>query len=67
MSEILYDFGTGRSDPSTFPTEALQAAAVKVIGEQSEELTMYPGGLGHRGLREAMAKREERRRLPITA
>ena len=61
MSEILYDFGTGRSDPSTFPTEALQAAAVKVIGEQAEELTMYPGGLGHAGLREAMAKREGER------
>lgn len=58
MSEILYDFGTGRSDPSTFPTEALQAAAVKAIGEQAEEMTMYPGGLGHAGLRAAMAKRE---------
>ncbi len=58
MSEILYDFGTGRSDPSTFPTQALQEAAVKVIGEQAEALTMYPGGLGHLGLREAMAHRE---------
>ena len=61
MSKILYDFGTGRSDPSTFPTEALQAAAVKVIGEQAEQMTMYPGGLGHAGLREAMAKREGER------
>ena len=58
MSEIRYDFGTGRSDPSTFPTEALQQAAVKVIAEQAEELTMYPGSLGHPGLRQAMAKRE---------
>jgi 2-aminoadipate transaminase len=61
MSKILYDFGTGRSDPSTFPTEAIQAAAVKVIGEQAEELTKYPGGLGHAGLRKAMAKREGER------
>ena len=61
MSETLYDFGTGRSDPSTFPAEALQAAAMKVIGEQAEELTMYPGNLGHAGLREAMAKREGER------
>ncbi|MEM7097532.1 MAG: PLP-dependent aminotransferase family protein [Pseudomonadota bacterium] len=58
MSEILYDFGTGRSDPSTFPTKALQDAAVKVIAEQAEELTMYPGSLGHPGLRKAMASRE---------
>ena len=61
MAEILYDFGTGRSDPGTFPTQALQAAATKVIAEQAEELTMYPGGLGHPGLREAMAKREGER------
>ena len=61
MSEILYDFGTGRSDPSTFPTEALKQAAVKVIEEQAEEMTQYPGGLGHVGLRNAMAKREGER------
>ena len=58
MTEILYNFGAGRSDPATFPTEALQAAAVKVIGEQFEEITQYPGNLGHEGLRRAMAKRE---------
>jgi len=61
MNKIEYDFGTGRSDPSTFPTQALQDAAVKVIGEQAEALTMYPGGLGHAGLREAMARREAER------
>ena len=61
MTEILFDFGTGRSDPSTFPTQALQEAAVKVIGEQAEELTQYPGGLGHAGLRAAMARRESER------
>ena len=61
MPDIRYDFGTGRSDPGTFPTEALKAAAVKVIEEQAEELTMYPGGLGHAGLRAAMARREGER------
>ena len=61
MSEILYDFGTGRSDPSTFPTAALQQAAVKVLEEQAEEMTQYPGGLGHAGLREIMARREGER------
>lgn len=61
MSEILYDFGTGRSDPETFPAAALQDAAVKVIGEQAEQLTMYPGSLGHAGLRAAMATRESER------
>ncbi len=59
--EILYDFGTGRSDPSTFPTAALQAAAVKVIEEEAQALTEYPGGLGHPGLRRAMAQREGER------
>ncbi len=61
MADILYDFGTGRSDPSTFPAAALQAAAVKVIEEQAEELTQYPGGLGHAGLRRAMVRREGER------
>jgi len=61
MEEILYDFGTGRSDPSTFPVAELQAAATKVIAEQVEPLTNYPGGLGHEGLRIAMAERESAR------
>ena len=43
MTEILYNFGAGRSDPATFPTEALQAAAVKVIGEQFEEINLKHG------------------------
>ena len=59
--EIRYDFGTGRSDPSTFPVAALQAAATKVIQEQAEALTRYPGNLGHQGLRQAMAERERER------
>lgn len=61
MSEILYDFGTGRSDPSTFPTQAIQAAAVAAIGREAEALTRYPGGLGHQRLRELMAEREGQR------
>lgn len=61
MPQIDYDFGTGRSDPSTFPTQALQEAAVAVIGEESEALTEYHGSLGHPGLRTAMAARESER------
>ena len=58
MAKIQYDFGSGRSDPSTFPVAALQAAATKVIAEQAQELTEYPGNLGHPGMRQAMALRE---------
>ena len=61
MAQIQYDFGSGRADPGTFPTKQLQEAAVKVIGEQAEELTKYPGDLGHLGMRQAMARREEER------
>ena len=50
MSKIHYDFGSGRSDPSTFPVAGLQAAATKVIAEQAQELTEYPGNLGHPGI-----------------
>ena len=59
--KIKYDFGSGRSDPETFPVAALQAAASKVIEEQAEALTQYPGDLGHAGMRAAMAQREEDR------
>ena len=55
MTKIKYDFGSGRSDPETFPVAALQAAASKVIEEQAEALTQYPGDLGHAGMRAAMA------------
>ncbi len=61
MSKIHYDFGSGRSDPSTFPAAGLQAAATKVIAEQAQELTEYPGNLGHPGMRKAMALRESER------
>ena len=61
MSSIKYDFGSGRSDPSTFPVAGLQAAATKVIAEQAQELTEYPGNLGHLGMRQAMAQRERER------
>ena len=61
MSEIIYDFGSGRSDPGTFPKEALQKAAVAAIENEAEALTNYPGNLGHPGLRAAMAKRESDR------
>ena len=61
MAKIQFDFGSGRADPGTFPTKKLQDAAVKVIAEQAEELTKYPGVLGHLGMREAMARREEER------
>ncbi len=61
MSEIKYDFGTGRSDPGTFPREALQRAAVAAIEHNAEALTNYPGDLGHPGFRAAMARRESER------
>ena len=66
MSGILYDFGSGRSNPETFPVKALQDAAVRVIEQELEELNDYPGKLGYRPLREAMAKREsEREGVPV--
>ncbi|MDA0788842.1 MAG: PLP-dependent aminotransferase family protein [Proteobacteria bacterium] len=61
MSEIRYDFGGGRSDPGTFPAEALKAAAIKVFDEQWRQMNDYPGGLGHAGMRAAMAQRESDR------
>ena len=61
MTEILYDFGSGRSNPETFPVEALQEAAVRVIAEEADLLNNYPGNLGYLPLRQAMARRESER------
>ncbi len=56
-----YDFGSGRTDPVSFPTQALVEAAQTAIPEVSSELVLYPGDLGHQGLRQVMAARESRR------
>lgn len=56
-----YDFGSGRTDPGSFPTEALAQAASAAVRALGEELVRYPGDMGHQGLREVMAERESRR------
>ena len=61
MSELLYDFGAGRSDPATFPAEALKAVVERVIDQEAAAITNYPGDLGHLGMRKAMANREATR------
>jgi 2-aminoadipate transaminase len=57
----VYDFGSGRTDPGSFPTEALAEAAREAIEEVGAELVRYPGDMGHLGLREVMAARESKR------
>jgi 2-aminoadipate transaminase len=61
MSEIIYDFGSGRSNPETFPVAALQQAASDVIAREAAALNDYPGKLGFAPLRKAMAQRESDR------
>ncbi len=61
MSSVPYDFGTGRSDPATFPTEGLKAAAARVLDREGQSFSGYPGKLGHPGFRQAMAAREVER------
>ena len=57
----VYDFGSGRTDPGSFPTEELAAAAREAVREIGPELCLYPGDMGHQGLREIMAARESER------
>jgi len=61
VPETTIDFSTGLTDPASFPTERLAAAAGRAIREVGEDFVLYPGPLGHRGLREAMARRETTR------
>lgn len=53
-----YDFGSGTTNPETFPVDALAEAAARAVRNVGTALTRYPGLLGHQGLRELMAKRE---------
>lgn len=54
----VYDFGSGCTNPETFPTAQLAEAAAQGILDVGEDFTRYPGDQGHLGLREAMAARE---------
>jgi 2-aminoadipate transaminase len=63
----VYDFGSGCTNPETFPTTALAEAATRAIAIVGEDFTRYPGDLGHLGLREVMAAREaEREGVPVS-
>ena len=55
------DFSTGTTNPETFPTERLAAAAAQAVRDHAVELNTYPGKLGHEGLRRLMAARERER------
>ena len=56
-----FDFGGGRTDPGSFPTAELVAAARQGIPEVGADFVNYPGDMGHQGLREIMAARESQR------
>jgi len=61
MADVPYDFGSGRSNPETFPVALLQSAASTVIAREIQALNDYPGKLGFEPLRRAMARRESER------
>lgn len=52
------DFSTGNANPETFPANSFAEAAAAVIPSLSNDLSVYPGNLGHEGLRRLMAQRE---------
>ena len=56
-----YDFGSGRTDPQSFPTAELAEAARAAILQFGPELVRYPGDVGHPDLRQLMAAREAKR------
>lgn len=59
--ESRYDFATGNTNPESFPTEALVTAAQRAIPDVARDLNIYPGKLGHPGLRALMVERERDR------
>ncbi len=57
MREI--NFGAGRPDPHSFPSDALAEAAAKVISTRGAELVNYPDGRGYEPLRTIASERFE--------
>ena len=58
MREI--NFGAGRPDPLSFPSDALATSAAKVIRTRGPELVNYPDGRGYEPLRTIASERFER-------
>ena len=58
MREI--NFGAGRPDPLSFPSDALAEAAAKVIRARGPELVNYPDGRGYEPLRTIASERFKR-------
>jgi 2-aminoadipate transaminase len=56
-----YNFGSGMPDPRTFPSEALGAAAQRVLLREGPSLVRYPDPRGYLPLREIAAARFERK------
>jgi 2-aminoadipate transaminase len=57
----VYDFAIGQTNPETFPAEAFKRAALRAIDLEGAAMNRYPGGKGHLGLRQLMARRESER------
>lgn len=55
------DFSVGLTDPACFPSEELATAAADAVREMGSGFVLYPGTMGHLGLREVLAARESRR------
>lgn len=65
---LKYSFTGGRPDPASFPVEGLIDAAGRALSRMGRDLTLYPGDLGYRPLREIASQRFEKREgkpLPV--
>jgi len=58
LSDAEFDFGSGNTNPETFPVEEFTKASQRAIAKMATALNTYPGKLGHEGLRKLMAQRE---------
>ena len=56
-----YRFTGGNTAPETFPVQGLIDAAKQGIAEVGTGFILYPGDLGHLGLRQVLARRESDR------
>ncbi len=61
MTSAMISFASGNANPETFPAVEFAEVAGDVMRSMAQDLTTYPGSLGHEGLRQLMAMRESQR------
>jgi 2-aminoadipate transaminase len=54
---VPYDFAVGHPDASSFPSQALGEATVRMLRREGPELALYPGDMSHEAARHLVSRK----------